>query len=79
MHGGNKHLRLPLGTAEKNPVVGYGFRGKPTEEFVESGFGPYALERLCRAGGGAFLPVRPTSGTVYGYGGTKFWPTAASL
>ena len=69
----SERVNLPL------PVVGYGFRGKPTEEFIESGFGPHALERLCRAGGGAFLPVRPTSGTVYGYGGTKFWPTGAEL
>ncbi len=69
----SERVNLPL------PVVGYGFRGKPTEECIESGFGPQALERLCRAGGGAFLPVRPTSGTVYGYGGTKFWPTGAEL
>src|SRR6185436_15567571 len=69
----SERVNLPL------PVVGYGFRGKPTEEFIESGFGPYALERLCRAGGGAFLPVRPASGTLYGYGGTKFWPTGAEL
>ena len=69
----SERVNLPL------PVVGYGFRGKPTEEFIESGFGPYALERLCRAGGGAFLPVRPTSGTVYGYGGTKFWPTGSEM
>ncbi|MCE9526179.1 MAG: hypothetical protein K8R36_09010 [Planctomycetales bacterium] len=69
----SERVNLPL------PVIGYGFRGKPTEEFIESGFGPYALERLCRAGGGAFLPVRPTSGTVYGYGGTKFWPTGAEM
>jgi len=69
----SERVNLPL------PVVGYGFRGKPTEESIESGFGPYALERLCRAGGGAFLPVRPASGTLYGYGGTKFWPTGAEL
>lgn len=69
----SERVNLPL------PVVGYGFRGKPTEEFIESGFGPFALERLCRAGGGAFLPVRPTSGTVYGYGGTKFWPTGSEM
>ena len=69
----SERVNLPL------PVAGYGFRGKPTEEFIESGFGPFALERLCRAGGGAFFPVRPTSGTVYGYGGTKFWPTGAEL
>lgn len=69
----SERVNLPL------PVVGYGFRGKPTEELIESGFGPFALERLCRAGGGAFVPVRPTSGTVYGYGGTKFWPTGAEM
>lgn len=69
----SERVNLPL------PVIGYGFRGKPTEEFIESGFGPFALERLCRAGGGAFLPVRPTSGTVYGYGGTKFWPTGSEM
>ena len=69
----SERVNLPL------PVAGYGFRGKPTEELIESGFGPYALERLCRAGGGAFLPVRPTGGTVYGYGGIIFWPTGAEM
>ena len=69
----SERVNLPL------PVAGYGFRGKPTEDLIESGFGPFALERLCRAGGGAFLPVRPTSGTVYGYGGMKFWPTGAEV
>lgn len=69
----SERVNLPL------PVAGYGFRGKPTEELIESGFGPFALERLCRAGGGAFLPVRPSGGTVYGYGGIIFWPTGAEM
>jgi hypothetical protein len=69
----SERVNLPL------PVAGFGFRGKPTEEFIESGFGPFALERLCRAGGGAFLPVRPAGGSVAGYGGTIFWPTGSEL
>lgn len=69
----SERVNLPL------PVAGFGFRGKPTEDFIESGFGPFALERLCRAGGGAFLPVRPAGGSVAGYGGTIFWPTGSEL
>ncbi|MBC7852388.1 MAG: VWA domain-containing protein [Pirellulaceae bacterium] len=69
----SERVNLPL------PVAGFGFRGKPTEELIESGFGPFALERLCRAGGGAFLPVRPSGGTVYGYGSVIFWPTGAEM
>jgi hypothetical protein len=28
-------------------------------EFMDSGFGPFALERLCRATGGRYIPLRP--------------------
>lgn len=69
----SERVNLPL------PVAGFGFRGKPTEDLIESGFGPQALERLCREGGGAFLPVRPVTAEVYGYGVSKAWPTGSEL
>jgi hypothetical protein len=47
-------------------------------ELIDSGFGPFGLERLCRASGGAFLVAR-------GAGAGRFsarrlsWPAAATL
>jgi hypothetical protein len=50
---------------------------------IDSGFGPYALERLCRASGGEFFAVRPSPSAVYQYRGMnvnhKFWPTGSEL
>ena len=38
-----------------------GFWGGSTDlELLDSGFGPFALERLCRATGGTFLALRPS-------------------
>jgi hypothetical protein len=48
-------------------------------DFIDSGFGPYALERLCRAGGGQFLAMRPDSTTDYGLHGGSFWPSGGEL
>lgn len=50
---------------------------------IDSGFGPYALERLSRQSGGEFFPVRPSSTAVYQYRNTtinhKFWPTGSEM
>ena len=56
------------------------FRGTSQPvDMIEAGFGPFALERLCRAGGGEFLVTRPAAGSIYAsYRGTaSFWPTGA--
>jgi hypothetical protein len=46
---------------------------------VDSGFGPFALERLCRATRGRFLALRPEFG--YGYRGVsaQTWPPGTEL
>lgn len=43
---------------------------------VDSGFGPFALERLCRASRGRFLAVRPELG--FGFG-ARGWPAPGAL
>jgi hypothetical protein len=46
---------------------------------VDSGFGPFALERLCRASRGQFIALRP--GLGFGYRGVsaRTWPTGDEL
>jgi hypothetical protein len=46
---------------------------------VDSGFGPFALERLCRVSRGQFFALRP--GTGFGYRGVsaRTWPTGDEL
>jgi hypothetical protein len=48
---------------------------------IDSGFGPFALERLCRAGGGEFFSIRPDVGSQYEYRGQSYdyWPTGSEL
>ena len=50
---------------------------------VDSGFGPFALERLARTSGGEFIPIRPSVGSIYQYRGAavghRFWPTGSEL
>lgn len=50
---------------------------------IDSGFGPYALERLARTTRGEFFVVRPAAGAVYQYRSTsighKFWPTGSEM
>ena len=41
---------------------------------VDSGFGPFALERLCRASHGRYLALRPSRGT-----NAKTWPSGDEL
>jgi len=55
-----------------------GFWGGATDlDLLDSGFGPFALERLCRTSGGRFLALRPQA-TGYGFGGSHNlqWPSA---
>jgi len=48
-------------------------------DYIDSGFGPYALERLCRSGGGQFLAIRPDSHSDNGFQGGGFWPNGSEL
>ena len=48
-------------------------------EFIDSGFGPFALERLCRSGGGQFLAIRPDAHANYSFSGGGFWPNGSEL
>ncbi len=53
-----------------------GFWGGATDlNLLDSGFGPFALERLCRASGGRFLALRPET-TSFAFGGSfnARWP-----
>ena len=54
------------------------FTGTHTD-LVDSGFGPFALERLCRATRGQFFALRP--GLGYGYRGVnaRTWPNGSEL
>lgn len=57
---------------------GYNY-GESDLELVDSGFGPFALEWICRASGGQFFPVRGESFSV-GRFGVSNWPSSqASL
>jgi hypothetical protein len=59
----------------------YGEREARDITLVDSGFGPFALERLCRAGGGQFLPIRPEAGSQDKHGGQTYdyWPAGNEL
>jgi hypothetical protein len=50
---------------------------------IDSGFGPYHLERLCRVSDGKFFITRPAAGSVYQYRSTtighKFWPNGTEM
>lgn len=60
-----------------------GFAAAEDVSMIDSGFGPFALERLCRASGGEFIAIRPSAGSIYQYRSTnmghKFWPTGNEL
>ena len=75
-HGPESHaserVHLPL------PTPGFGFRSPQFDDLVDAGFGPLGLERLCRAGGGAFIAVRPSGGS-FSFGGIQTWPTGAEM
>ena len=68
----SERVHLPV------PASGFGFRSAEMDDLVESGYGPFEIERLCRAGGGAFLAVRPSGGSFARFGETaSSWPTGA--
>jgi hypothetical protein len=46
---------------------------------VDSGFGPFALERLCRASRGRFLALRPGTGSGNRGTSARTWPTGDEL
>ena len=48
-------------------------------DYIDSGFGPFALERLCKSGGGQFLAIRPEGHSDYGFQGGNFWPNGSEL
>jgi hypothetical protein len=61
---------------------GYNYGERANFDLVDSGFGPFALERLCRASRGQFFAIRPDAGgSAYSYRGTTFqyWPTGEEL
>ncbi len=57
--------------------------GREDFTMIDSGFGPYGLERLCRVSGGEFFISRPAVGAVYQYRSTtighKFWPNGTEM
>lgn len=71
--------------SERVDVSMWGNQIGSREDFsmIDSGFGPYALERLCRASGGEFFAVRPSASAMYQYRGAtighKFWPTGTEM
>jgi hypothetical protein len=48
-------------------------------DLIDSGFGPHALERLCRASRGQFIAIRPRDGFGYGGIGGQSWPPGGEL
>ena len=48
-------------------------------DYIDSGFGPFAFERLCKSGGGQFLAIRPEGHSDYGFQGGNFWPNGSEL
>ena len=46
-------------------------------EVIDSGFGPWAYERLCRETQGRFLAVRPSSGAAFASSIDRSWPLGA--
>jgi hypothetical protein len=50
-------------------------------DLIDSGFGPFPLERLCRAGGGKFLAIRPDEVSQYKYSNSSAgqWPSGSEI
>jgi hypothetical protein len=48
-------------------------------ELIDSGFGPFALERLCRASRGRFFALRPGLGYGYRSVNARVWPNGNEL
>lgn len=61
---------------------GFNYGSRPNFDLIDSGFGPFGLERLCRASRGQFFIIRPDAGgSAYSYRGTtsQYWPTGEEL
>jgi hypothetical protein len=69
----SERVHLPL------PAAGFGFRSAEQDDLVDSGFGPFGIERLCRAGGGTFLAIRRSAGSFTTFGSVRTWPTGAEI
>lgn len=56
-------------------VIDLAFSGSDVSiDLIDSGFGPFALEKLCRVSGGRFLAIRPTGADI-GFTGIEIrWP-----
>jgi hypothetical protein len=67
----SERVHLPV------PAAGFGFRSAELDDLIDSGFGPFGIERLCRAGGGAFQAIRRNAGSFSTFGGVRTWPTGA--
>jgi len=52
--------------------------GDVAMDVVDSGFGPFGLEWLCRESGGVFMAVRPEGGRFVGAVGSS-WPNGSSV
>ncbi len=48
-------------------------------DLIDSGFGPFALERLCRASRGQFFALRPGLGYGYRSVNARVWPNGSEL
>ncbi len=76
--GGDRPLILQGPESRRSERIRLAFGGFSSDfELMDSGFGPFGLERLCRTSGGTFLAVR-------GYGSRAGlrrmqWPTAGTL
>ncbi|HEX5105902.1 MAG TPA: vWA domain-containing protein, partial [Pirellulaceae bacterium] len=65
-------------------AASYGFDSgqRPDFALIDSGFGPFALERLCRASRGQYFAIRPEAGSsAYSYRGEtyQYWPPGNEL
>lgn len=70
MHEGPETIELE--------VVDLAFAGSEHDfELYDSGFGPFALERLCRASGGRYFALRPSAADGF-YGLEMRWPDPAA-
>ncbi len=69
-------LQGPESRALERVQLRFGGYGEENE-LLDSGFGPFGLERLCRASGGSFLAVRRTSVNDFSFDSRRtVWPSA---
>lgn len=59
-----------------------GFQARPNFELIDSGFGPFALERLCRESRGQLFAIRDEASggrSSYRATGSQYWPTGEEM